>query len=122
MPTLWDTARTWLPDMLQASAGVSVTYARGAERITLTAVVGRVAFLSQSEGEGARRVELADRDYLVVASDLTFGVPREGDEIIEEIDGSEVRFSVSRPLNGEPSWRWSDPQRTQYRIHAKRVG
>jgi hypothetical protein len=63
-----------------------------------------------------------DRDYLIRAENLPFGTPRDGDRITETVDGAELTFDVQRPFTGEPAWRWSDAQRTVYRIHCKRVG
>lgn len=118
--TLFEKSRTWLPGMTQAAAGVTVTYTRGATSVTLAAVVGQVAY--RVDAEGGRRVELGDRDYLILASDLTFGTPRAGDRVTETIDGAAVTFEAQDTDTGEPCWRWSDPQRTEYRIHVKKVG
>lgn len=119
MSNLFAKARDWLPAQVQAAAGVSVTYTRGATSIALTAVVGRVAY--RVDAEGGRRVELGDRDYLITAADLTFGTPRVGDRVTETIDGAAVVFELQDTDTGEPCWRWSDPQRTEYRCHVKRV-
>ena len=116
MPNLFAKANDWLTTQVQAAAGESVTYTRNATSITLTAVVGRTVFASNAEG-GAR-IEFGDRDYLIAAADLTFGTPREGDRIT---DAAGLVFEVQEPGTGEPAWRYSDPDRTEFRIHVKRV-
>lgn len=120
MSNLFQKARDWLPAMEQSAAGVSVTYTRGATSITLTAVVGRTVFASNAEG--GPRIEFGDRDYLVAVAALTLGTPTLGDRITETIDGAVVTFEAQTPDTGEPCWRYSDPERTTYRIHCKRVG
>jgi len=122
MSTLFAKARDWLPGKVREAAGVGITYARGAESIGITATVGRTVFSSLAEG--APRVEFGERDYLILAADLVIGggtsEPAIGDRITETIDGSDVVFEVVTPETGEPAWRWSDPQRTVWRVHVKR--
>lgn len=117
---LFAKAKQWLPAAVQTAAGVTVTYARGVEQVTLTAVVGRTAFASNEQG--AARVEFGDRDYLIAVADLVIGgravEPADGDTVTDA-DGQ--RFEVKRPGTGEPAWRYSDPQRTTYRLHTKRT-
>lgn len=107
---------------LNAAAGVDVTYSRAAASVTLTATVGRTVFRRNEQGGAA--VEFGERDYLITAADLILsGVavePAEGDRITETINGVAVTFRVV-PVLGEPAWRWSDPSRTAYRVHVKRV-
>ena len=120
MNNLFAKARAWLPAQLKLAAAVSVTYARGANSINLTPIVGRTVFASNMDG-GAR-IEFGERDYLIFASDMaSLGVPAEGDRITEVIDGLTSVFEVVPPATGEPAWRWSDPGHTTYRIHMKRA-
>lgn len=107
----------WLNDQTRKADGDrQVTYTRGATSITVSAVLGRVAYLSTADG--GVRVEVGDRDYLIRTADLTFGEPWVGDRITAA-DGKV--FEVQTPDNGEPAWRYSDPDETEYRIHVKRV-
>lgn len=116
--TLFQKARSWLPGMVQAAAGESITYTRGAVSITLTAVLGRTVYASNEEGGG--RIIWGDGDFLILAADLaTFGTPRLGDRISVTLGGETAAFEVQDPATGEPPWRWSDPQQTQYRVHCK---
>lgn len=124
MPNLFSKARDWLNPMLKEAAGVDVSYARvaGDPAFTLTAVVGRTAFATNGE---IARIQFGDRDYLINRADLTVSgaevLPAIGDRITETIDGVGVVFEVMTPDTGEPAWRWSDPARSVYRIHCKRV-
>lgn len=116
-------AQSWLTSTLRTDAGVTVTYSRtGQTSLTLTAMVGRTAF-SQIPGNdaGGAAVIWGDRDYFVRVADLTYGEPRKGDRITEVINGVAVTFECQAP-GGEPCWRYSDQERTLYRIHTKRVG
>lgn len=118
MSNLFAKARSWLPRMTQEAKGVTVTYAReGQTSLSLTAVSGATRFRSEHDGV---RLEIGDRDYLVRVSDLTYGTPRVGDRITEEIDGTAITFECQTPENGEPAWRYTD-DRAQYRLHCKRV-
>lgn len=124
MPNLFDKAfgsGGWLAGKLEDAAGVSVTYTRGVESVTVTAVVGRTAFSSGDQG-GGRRLEFSERDFLIRASELVLGgravEPERGDTITH--DGE--RFELMTPETGEPAVRESDPLGTKWRIHAKRVG
>jgi hypothetical protein len=119
VPNLFEKARDWLPAAVQAAAGVSVTYARGVTSLAITAVVGRTAFASNQMG--GPRIEWGDRDYLITVEDLTIGEPAIGDRVTEVIDGTSIVFELVTPDTGEPAWRYSDPQRTVYRLHMKRV-
>lgn len=115
---LFAKAREWLAPAVQAAAGVSVTYTRGATSVSLTPVPGRTVFVSNAEG--APRVEFGERDYLIPVSELTaLGVPKIGDRIAETIDGVTVTFEVQQPNAGEPAWRY-DQTRSVFRVHCKR--
>lgn len=116
--TLFQKARDWLPQQVQAAAGESITYTRGATSETLTAVLGRTLFAQNEEGGG--RVVWGDGDFLIVAADLaTFGRPRVGDRITLTLGGETAAFEIQDPPTGEPAVRWSDQQQAQYRVHCK---
>ncbi|HVL11177.1 MAG TPA: hypothetical protein VM529_01340 [Gemmata sp.] len=125
---LLDGARAWLAEKCRAASGsVTVTYARGAESVTVAATPGRVAMLSRGDSRDTPvRTELSERDYLIAVADLAaltpdFGVPHEHDTVTETVNGEELVFEVRRPDNGERCWRYWDIGRTEYRIHCKRV-
>ena len=102
---------------LQESRPATVTLKRGATVQVVTAVVGRTAFVTNAPNKG--RVEWGERDYLIIAADIdSFGEPREGDRLIEMLNGVDVTFEATAP-NGEPAVRWADPYRVAYRIHCQ---
>lgn len=97
-----------------ASLAADAVYRRGAEETPIRAVLGRTAFQSRNDRGVWVRVE--SRDFIVTAGRLGFE-PQAGDEI--ECGGA--TYEVLAP-DGEGVWRWSDPQRTAMRIHAKLTG
>jgi len=111
---------------LGVAAAVAITYSRGSQSVSIAeadeaAWPDNTRFSSNQEG-GARLI-WGDRDYLIKVSALTaMGEPREGDRITETINGTAMIFQVMTPDTGEPSWRYSDTQRTLYQLHVKRVG
>lgn len=118
---LFAKARDWLGPKLEESAGGTLTLTRGGESTALVPFVrGQVAF--RSEADGGVRVQIGDRDYLVAVSEYVIGgtlvKPENGDQF-QETGASEVWEIQDVP--GEPAWRYSDPERTRYRIHVKRV-
>lgn len=123
---LLDRGMAWLNRTLTDSAGVSIVYVRGAHTATIPAVVGRTLFAQTNPGSGANRasVEWGDRDYLIAVSDLAFAgspiTPTKGDRITQIVNGVSLVFELTTPT-GEPVWRYSDPERTTYRVHCKRV-
>lgn len=124
---LLNDAGGWLATQLQASAGVSVSYARvaGGDAISLTAWIGRSGAQMTTEGN-IRRTQWGERDYLIAADELTVSgsrvQPRIGDRLTETIQGASCVFEITQPASGEPGWRWADgTTREMYRLHVKRV-
>lgn len=116
--TLLQKARDWLPRMTQAAGGETITYARGAESITLTAVLGRVA--TGNDVEGPAKIQYSDGDFFITVADMgAFGEPRIGDTITVTLSGQTVRFEVAEPGTSEPHVRYADPQQKQYLVHTK---
>ncbi len=121
---LLNDAGVWLAGKLEAVAGVTVTYTRFADGATIAPDiwVGR-------SGVGAdpgqlRYHQWGHRDYVLTASTLTVSgsvvEPGIGDRIAETINGVAHIFEVQSDEAGD-HWRWSDPARTMYRLHVKRV-
>ena len=120
MPDLLEQSQEWLTAMNRLHRSRPVTYARGTQRVTVPAVVGKTLFKVESGYGLFERVE--SRDYLIEAADLTsFGEPQRGDRVKETLDGRVEVFEVMAP-NAEPHFRYSDPYRKLYRIHTKHVG
>ena len=109
---------------LAVGAGVSITYARGATSIAATAWVGRTVFSQLPTAQGGAAIVFGDRDYLIpvaaLASLANPDTPQRGDRIAETVNGEACVFEVVAP-GGEPPWRFSDPGRTIYWVHTKRV-
>ena len=105
-------------DRMRENAGRTITYARGADSVELTAVVGNAGH-DQLEDAGMP-VTAQSRDYIVKASDLvldgTAVTPIAGDEIT---DGTST--FVVRSIGADAAWRYSDAARTTLRIHTVEV-
>lgn len=116
-------AMATLSSKMLAHAGVSITYRRGVQSVSLTAVPGST-LLRLSDQYGSVKVERTDRDYCLNAADLVISgtaiTPQRGDEIVED-DGDKIRTYKVLPYGDEPCWRWADHSQTVYRIHAKLV-
>lgn len=107
--------------------GVSGTYSRRTKSTTHTCTptmwLGRTGMVSNLQD--AARLEWSELDLCIVASELVLDeettTPAKGDRITLTLAGNEVEMALMIPSSGEPSWRYSDPQRTIYRVHCKRV-
>lgn len=114
------TLNEWLDDF----ASKEITYKRGVNSATLIATIGS-SLLRQDLIEGQAAVVRTDRDFLISVERLKLGgsaiVPRDGDRVVEIVDGVARTYEVQPPFDGEPSWRYADPHRKRYRIHAKAV-
>lgn len=128
MSNLIQRGRATLVRELAAAAGVSsLSYRQVVTGNTVTldsqAWVGNNAWRSQLDG--AHTLEYGDRDYLIPAEYLVFAAttfePQRGDRITETLNGVVEVYEIISPDNGEPAWRWSDPQHTIYRVHTKQV-
>lgn len=112
-----------------ATTGQTITYTRkvggGTVDLTSKAWVGRTVFRRNQVADSAgAAVVFGDRDYLIPVADLTSSgtafEPARGDRITETIGGIATTFEVIAQL-GEPEWRFSDQDRTLYRVHTKKV-
>ena len=91
--------------------------------LTGMAWVGRTVYRSNIEGNAS--VEYGDRDYLIPAEALILGgvqvEPVRGNIFTETLEGVSETYKIISPEDGDPAWRWSDPQHTIYRVHCKQV-
>jgi len=99
-----------------------VTYQRGGDTVDLNATIGRTLF-EQADAYGViHRTE--SRDFLLRAEDLVLAgstvLPVAGDQIREAAGELTYIYEVVAP-EGEPPFRYSDPNRLTLRIHTKRV-
>lgn len=83
------------------------------EDFPVAATIGKTIF-KLDNGYGVVYEE--STDFLISVA-LLLDQPRKGDKILWR----EVEYEVLAPDN-EPVWRYSDPYKTTYRIHSKRVG
>ena len=116
----------WLESTRAAYATQQVTYApaQGAP-ISVRATIGKSEF--QVDDSSGLLTRLETRDYLILAADMVEDgspiVPAPGDRISETAypGAPPVTYEVMSPA-GQPAWRWSDPYRQTYRIHARLIG
>lgn len=109
-----------LASKMKSSNSVTLTVTRKAATYTLTGWHGRG--LQVNTADGGARVEISEREtFLTVADCATVGMnkPQEGDRFQES--GETVIFECMVPDTGEPAVRFSDAERTIYRIHTKLV-
>jgi hypothetical protein len=104
---------------LMRAAGETITYVRGTNTISVTAVPGQSTF-DEVASDGEVRSQMKTIDWLVVPSVLKIGgmpiEPQRGDQVIRS-DGQ--KFDVL-PGAGNTAWQWSDSRMTFYRIHTVR--
>lgn len=118
MADLLGRASDWLEYQRTRHVTRLVTYQRGSELLTLAATIGKTVF-DLDDGSGAV-VREESRDYLILAADLTLGLPERGDRISEQQNGQTFVYEVVGPGH-EPCWRYSDPNRRTVRVHTKQI-
>lgn len=118
MADLLDTGAIFLARMQGLHASRDVTYARGADSVTVAATKGQSRFeVTDDTGTST----LLSEDFIIAPAllvlDGTTVLPEPGDRIT---DGGVVYEVMAIP--GEPHWRYTDQYRHQVRIHTKIVG
>lgn len=116
-------AIAWAAEKFIDFGGVTITYQRGINSVSLTATPSMHRYeMADSEGFG---ITALSRDYLVRAADLVIGgteiVPRAGDRVTETISGVSTTFEVM--ALGE--LKESEPLDTNgliLKIHTKKIG
>jgi hypothetical protein len=103
--------------VVRDTAGAPVTYARGETSIDDIAAGVGASRIEQTDAHGIV-TSFESRDYLIGVCDLEeLGEPAAGDLITEPGIGV---FQVLQ-ITGAPCFQYSDPGRTQFRIHTKRA-
>lgn len=122
-------ALAWLNGQLASNASATVTYHRGAESVSVDAVVQRPAIPASNAGGAPVDPAKAERDFNVVLADLedVLGTtwPAVGDYFVETVDGYPRIFKVTPPAAGGPWWDWQDGWRgtgCRIVIHTKQTG
>jgi hypothetical protein len=126
--TIFDDAVDFLNASLNANAGIAVTLSRKTDTGTVTcdavAVIGRTVFSRVRKGTAGPSIEFGLRDYFVAAADYKLGdtgevvEPADGDRIIDDLAG---KLFELRPIEGEKSWRYSDPEFRTLRLHVQEI-
>lgn len=128
MPNLIARGQAALVRRMKATDGRAVTYSRAGQDKTLTAWPGNTLFARSTDEPGAS-VVWGEADYLFAVADWAAaglgGLPRAGDRVtdptvLDPANGRPVVFELATPT-GEPVVRYSDPTRTVFRVHCKRV-
>jgi len=100
-----------------------VVYMRGGASVEVQATIGRTVFDQQDQFGVLHRTE--SRDYLIRAADLVLAgeaaLPKAGDRVREPAGTGALLYEVMAP-EGEPPFRYSDPERITLRIHTKFIG
>ncbi len=127
MANLLGVGLAWLETQRVRHLTTAVVYRRPAtgsggstvRELTVPATVGSTTFEVVSAAGVLERIE--SRDYLIGAAALTAcGPPQRGDQVIEVTGGARHTAEVLAP-GREPHWRWSDVNRSCYRIHTKHL-
>jgi hypothetical protein len=123
LPNLLEQSAAWLADQRDTHLSSSVTYQRGGDSVQVPATTGQTVFRFDDAAGGTARY--VSRDFLVRVADLVINgeaiEPRRGDQVIETSGGKVYTHEVMPFGSDEPEWRYSDPQRTTYRIHTKLI-
>lgn len=121
--SLMSRGRAFVADKQKIAGKISVAYVRSASSIPLDVWLGQTGFASNIQN--AARLERSEVDVLFEANDLVLNgvriTPLKGDRIVIELNGTAITLELMIPQTGEPSWRYSDAERTIIRAHCKRV-
>ena len=104
----------WLTQQMARFVSTPVLYRRGSVEATVAATVGRTAY--EVDDDYGLRVGAHVTDFLIATQAFPFDRPRAGDQIVLGSTTYEVMA-----LAGQGVWRWSDPDGTLLRIHAREV-
>lgn len=122
MSNLMQDAVDWLGAQLKRAAGVTITYTRGTNSVSITATVSMHEY-DVIDTDGVVTA-VTSRDYVIHSADLILAavevLPRAGDRIAETIDGTAETFEVM-PLAGTRAFDPVDPDSVLLKIHTKKV-
>ena len=103
---------------LRRECGLSVTYKRGSDAVSVTAKIGRTTATQTTGDETVTQVRSTVRDYLIAVSDLMLNgvavTPIAGDRI----EHGGLIFEAM-PLGGEGVYSFVDGSRSEFRIHTR---
>lgn len=128
MPDMMGRAMTWLSRKRRQFLARPVLYERCDDQgeilwqLTVPAVLGGADATGEASVEPVR-IDAADLDFLIAARDLRYdGEPVEpttDDRIYSYTNGRAHAYEILP--RGNTPWRWSDPQKTNIRIHTRLV-
>lgn len=107
-----------LSELRDEYVGFAMTYQRGATSIALVKVVKGQTKVPLSMQAAGFAEQQATQDIVVEAVQLAaIDEPRQGDQVIETINGFVETYEVVAGMNGARCWHWSDVGHTTIRIH-----
>ncbi len=123
MPDLFNWGMTWLSDQMLTQASETVTYARDADTVELSAVVGATEQSIRRDFGMAGDVQFTE--FIVNKAELILpnvglALPIPGDQIIRTVDAVPITYQVSRGPN-MAAWRSSDQYEDLIRIYTNRL-
>ena len=102
------------------AAGVSITYRRGADEVTLSALPGSSSFTFVDDEKGITSDEHHSEDFLILASELVLATVTVTPERFDEID-IDGRTLTAFDAPGVPHWDYADQYRAVIRVRCKGV-
>jgi hypothetical protein len=115
----------WLTKQQADHASRPVTYHRGARSASVRAMI-ESRLLRLGDEMGGTTIVRTDASFVIPASDLVLDgepiEPRRGDLIfVPDESGSGRNIYEVMRYGGEPEFHYTDPHRTQLRVHTKHV-
>ena len=123
MANFFDTAIAHAAAALKGNCGDAVTYQRGADSVSITAVSGSTEF-NRENGDGVQ-VSFRSADWLITAADLVLSgaatQPKRGDRIVKT-SGAWTRTYEILSVDGAPQYSYMDDDGGRMiRIHSKLI-
>jgi hypothetical protein len=104
------------------SRSVAITRPSGGTG-TASATIGSTPFRTEDIANGTSKIVRSDRDYFIRAASYKINnvavTPKRGDKFVDSVDGK--TYECQPIVDGEPAWRFSDPDGEVYRIHCVKV-
>jgi hypothetical protein len=125
MPSTFDSDFDAADELLAEVFGTTVTLTRQGstdeDEVTAEAVERSVTVQDEQSG---LPIVLHARAYLIAVADYAFDgtavEPRQGDRIVETINGTQYEFEVS-PVGGFPAAAWADAAGRRWLINTNKV-
>lgn len=123
MPNLIQNGVTWLGEKLRTAAGHTVSYRRGTQAVSITAVPirGRRSVI----GADGVAILITSYEWQVKASELLFSgsavEPRSGDIIAETVGATTVKYQVLDMDEQNPCYEFLDAGGAELIIRTKRM-